>query len=214
MKVKWLGHAAFLITADDGTRILTDPFGEYPGLRYEPIREAADVLLLSHDHGDHCGAKVGGTPTIVKKAGVTKVGGTEFRGIDSYHDTSGGSERGPNVIFSFTVDGIRLCHLGDLGHELSESQVAEIGQVDVLIVPVGGFFTIDAAVASSICDRLKPRVAIPMHFKTTKCDFPIAGVEEFLSGKPRIRRLDTAEAEFSLGELPEEGEVLVLQHAL
>ena len=214
MKLKWLGHASFLITADDGTRIIIDPFGDYAGLRYQPIREIADVLVVSHDHGDHCGAKVEGSPAPVKTAGVTNVGGMEFKGIDTYHDTSNGSERGPNVVFCFTVDGLRLCHLGDLGHELSESQVAEIGQVDILMVPVGGLFTIDATTASAVCDRIKPRVTIPMHFKTSKCDFPISGVEEFLKGKARVRRLDTAEVEFSPSGLPEADEVVVLHHAL
>jgi L-ascorbate metabolism protein UlaG (beta-lactamase superfamily) len=214
MKLRWLGHASFLITADDGTRIIMDPFGEYAGLRYEPIREAADVMLVSHDHGDHRGAKVRGNPTEVKSAGMHKVGGIEFKGIPTYHDAAEGRERGRNLAFCFTVDGLRVCHLGDLGHELSKSQLAEIGQVDVLMVPVGGFYTIDAAAASAVCDQIKPKVVIPMHFKTSQCDFPIAGVEEFLKGKPRVRKLDTTEIELSQSGLPKENEVIVFKTSL
>lgn len=214
MKLKWLGHASFLLQADDGTRIITDPFGEYPGLRYEPIQEAADVVLVSHDHGDHCGAKVRGNPAQVKGAGLKKAGGIEFKGIPTYHDTAEGRERGRNLVFCFTVDGLRICHLGDLGHELSDSQLAEIGQVDVLMVPVGGFYTIDATTAGAVCDRIKPRVTVPMHFKTRECDFPISGVDDFLKGKAWVRRLDTTEIELSRGGLPEENEVIVFKHAL
>jgi len=214
MKLKWLGHSSFLITADDGTRIITDPFGDYPGLSYEPIREEADVMVVSHEHGDHHGAKVRGNPAQVKSAGLHKVGGIEFKGIPTYHDTAAGSERGRNLVFCFTVDGLRMCHLGDLGHELSESQLAEIGQVDVLMIPVGGFYTIDAATAGAVCDQIKPKVTIPMHVKTRKCDFPISDVEEFLKGKTRVRRLDATEVELSRSGLPEETEVVVLKHAL
>ena len=211
MKLKWLGHASFLITAEDGTRIITDPFGEYPGLSYEPIREEADVVLTSHDHGDHRGGKVGGNPAQVKTGGVHKVKGIEFKGIPTYHDTAEGGERGRNLVFCFEVDGLRTCHLGDLGHELSESQLAEIGQVDVLMIPVGGFFTIDAPTASAVSNRIKPGVTVPMHFRTPECDFPISGVEEFLKGKPRVRRLDTTEIELGRGDLPGENEVLVFK---
>ena len=214
MRLRWLGHASFLITADDGTRIIMDPFGEYAGLRYEPIREAADVVLVSHDHGDHRGAKVRGNPVEVKSAGLKKVGGIEFKGVPTYHDMSEGRERGRNLAFCFTVDGLRVCHLGDLGHELSKSQLAEIGQVDVLMVPVGGFYTIDATTAGAVCDQIKPRVTIPMHFKTSQCDFPISDVEEFLKGKARVRRLDTTEIELSQSGLPKENEVIVFKHSL
>jgi L-ascorbate metabolism protein UlaG (beta-lactamase superfamily) len=214
MRVKWLGHASFLITADDGTKIITDPFGKYNGLRYQPVQETADVVLISHDHGDHCGGEVQGSPATVKGAGVTKAGEIEFKGIDTYHDTSRGKERGPNLVFCFTVDGVKLCHLGDLGHDLAESEVSEIGPVDVLMVPVGGFFTIDASTAGAIRGRIKPRVTMPMHYKTSKCDFPISGVEEFLKGTARVKQLDTAEVELSANSLPKEDEVVVLQHAL
>ncbi len=213
MKIKWLGHAAFLITADDGTRLVTDPFGDYAGLRYRPIDEAADIVLVSHDHGDHAGGKIKGDPKKVSGPGSTKVAGIEISGLETFHDTSKGRERGRNTVFCFTVDGIRICHLGDLGHELSGVEITKIGQVDVLMVPVGGSFTIDAGVASRICDQIKPGVAIPMHFKTDKCDFPISGVDDFLEGKAGVSRAGASEVELKKEQLPQAIEIIVLEHA-
>ncbi len=214
MKVKWLGHSAFVITADDGTRIMTDPYGKYPDLHYEPIQEAVDIVVVTHKHGDHWGAKIIGNPKIVGGKGTTKIGGIEFKGLQTYHDTSKGRDRGENTVFCFIVDGLRLCHLGDLGHQLAESEIAEMGQVHVLMIPVGGYYTIDAVTASRICDQIKPRVIIPMHYKNDKCAFPISGVDEFLKGKSGVKRLDSSEAELKLEQLPEATEIMVLKHAL
>jgi L-ascorbate metabolism protein UlaG (beta-lactamase superfamily) len=213
MKIKWLGHAAFLITSDAGIRIITDPYAQQENLRYGEIKEPADIVTISHDHADHGNiAAVQGNPAVVR--GTTEVKGINFKGIPAYHDEVRGGKRGTNTIFCFEVDGIKVCHLGDLGHELSAEQVAEIGKVDVLLVPVGGFYTIDAAAASRVCDQLKPRVVIPMHFKTDKCAFPISGVEEFLRGKEKVSRLATSEVELKPGELPEGTEIMVLKPAL
>ena len=154
MKIKWLGHSSFLITASDGTRIITDPFGDYPGLSYSPIQEMAEVVIISHDHGDHKGAKIKGDPKVITGAGRKEAAGIEFEGLATYHDTSKGSERGANTVFCFTVDGMKVCHMGDLGHDLSESEVAGIGRVDILMIPVGGFYTIDAGMAGIICDKI------------------------------------------------------------
>jgi L-ascorbate metabolism protein UlaG (beta-lactamase superfamily) len=214
MRVKWLGHAAFLVTANDGTRIVTDPYGDYASLSYKPIQEEADIVVVSHDHGDHVGGKVKGNPKKVTGAGSKKVGGIEFRGLDTYHDTSKGKERGRNTVFRFNVDGVRICHLGDLGHELAQSEVNEIGPVDVLMIPVGGLYTIDAATATKISEQLKPKVTIPMHYKTDKCTLPISGVDEFLKGKSGIRKLDSSEIEVKAGSLPQTAEIVVLKHAM
>ncbi len=168
---------------------------------------------MSHDHFDHNNvAAVPGNPQVVR--GTAKVKGMEFKGISTYHDDAGGSQRGNNIIFCFEVDGIRVCHLGDLGHPLSDKQVAEVGSVDVLLIPVGGYYTIDANVATAVCNQLQPKVVIPMHYKTGKCDFPIAGVEQFLQGKKEVRRLDASEVEFKSGELPPTTQIIVLKPAL
>jgi L-ascorbate metabolism protein UlaG (beta-lactamase superfamily) len=215
MKVKWLGHASFLITSKGGTKIITDPYAVGGGIDYSPIRETADVVLVSHDHGDHSNVSaVQGKPEVVRDSGKKAAKGIEFKGIATSHDASQGTERGSNTVFCFTIDDLKLCHLGDLGHVLSPGQVTQIGAVDILFVPVGGFFTVDATVASQVCDQLKPRVTIPMHFKTPKCAYPIAGVEDFLRGKKNVRKIEGSEVGFERERLPAATEIVLLQSAL
>jgi len=213
MKVKWLGHASFLITSDSGVRIITDPYEPNDKLLYGAIDESADIATVSHDHFDHGNvAAVKGAPQTVK--GDAEIKGIKFKGIATSHDASGGKERGSNTIFCFEVDGVKVCHLGDLGHELTAEQAAQAGAVDVLLLPVGGFYTIDATVASKVTEQLKPKVVIPMHFKNSKCDFPIAGVEEFLRDKNDTSQPDTSEVEFRAGEMPPTTQIIVLKPAL
>ncbi|MFH1487074.1 MAG: MBL fold metallo-hydrolase [Chloroflexota bacterium] len=216
MKVKWLGHASFLITSDSGTKVITDPYAPAPGrLDYADINESADIVTCSHEHGDHNNASaVKGSPEVVKGSGTKEAKGVQFKGIASYHDDTQGSQRGPNTIFCFALDGIRVCHLGDLGHRLSAEQIKEIGEVDVLLSPMAGFYTIDAAVAKETIDKIKPRVVIPMHFKNDKCLYPIAPVDDFLKGRTNVKKLDSSEVEFKKEQLPTATETVVLQHAL
>jgi len=215
MKIKWLGHASFLITSDTGTSIITDPYATKEDLSYGEITESADIVAVSHSHSDHNNvATVQGKPEVVRGIGTIKVKGIEFKGIPSYHDEAGGRQRGNNIMFCFEVDGIRVCHLGDLGHQLSDKQVAELGSIDILLIPVGGYFTIDAKVATQVCNRLKPKVIIPMHYRTDKCTFPIAGVDDFLKGKERVTRLETSERNFESEELPTSTQIIVLKSAL
>jgi len=216
MKVKWLGHSCFLITSKGGVRIITDPYAVGEGINYPPIEETADIVVVSHGHDDHSNVSaVRGTPEVVAGNGTKKTAqGIQFKGIAAYHDASQGTQRGPNTIFCFTVDDIKLCHLGDLGHVLSPGQIAEIGAVDILFIPVGGFYTIDAPVASQVCDKLKPKVVIPMHFKTPRCTYPIAGVEDFLNGKKNVRNVGDSEVEFERERLPAATEIVLLQPAL
>ena len=215
MKVKWLGHACFLITSKSGLKIITDPYAVGGGIDYSPISEAADVVAVTHDHGDHNNVSaVHGKPEVVKGSRTKTVQGIQFKGVPTFHDASQGTERGSNTVFCFTIDGLHLCHLGDLGHVLSPGQVTEIGAVDILFVPVGGFFTIDAAAASQVCDQLRPRIAIPMHFKTPKCAYPIASVEDFPKGKKPVRKVAGSEVEFDPKDLPTGTEIVLLQPAL
>ena len=213
MKIKYLGHASFLITSDSGVKIITDPYETGGGLSYGEIAESADIVTVSHEHSDHNNvAAVGGNPKVVR--GAAKVKGIEFEAIPCYHDDARGKARGKNTIFYFEVDDIKVCHLGDLGHRLGDTQVTELGGVDILLIPVGGFYTIDARVAIELCGRIKPRVVIPMHYKTDKCDYPIAGVERFLQGKEEVTRSGVSEAEFKKGELPSSTQIIVLKPAL
>jgi L-ascorbate metabolism protein UlaG (beta-lactamase superfamily) len=218
MKIKCYGHAAFLVTSDQGVKIITDPYesGAYGGqLSYGKIKDQADIVLTSHDHADHNDTKsLPGSPEIVKGSGSKTVKGISIKGISTYHDPSKGSERGANTIFTFSVDGIKICHLGDLGHILSEKELAEIGSVDILLIPVGGYYTIDSKEASRVSEQIKPKVLIPMHFKTEKCGFPIAPVEDFLKGKSDPKRPKSSEVAFEKKTLPQQMEILVLEHAL
>jgi L-ascorbate metabolism protein UlaG (beta-lactamase superfamily) len=218
MKIKWYGHAAFLITSDQGVKIITDPYepGAFGGaVTYGKIPDQADVVLVSHDHADHNDAKnLSGNPEVIKGAGTKTAKGISFKGVSAFHDPSKGSERGPNTIFTFTLDGIRICHLGDLGHELSDKEVGEIGPVDLLFIPVGGHFTIDPKQASRVADHIKPKVLIPMHFKTPKVNFPIVPVDEFIKGKTRVKRAGGSEADFDKAKLPAQMEIVVLDYAM
>ena len=215
MRIKYLGHASFVITSDSGIKIITDPYETGGAISYGEIKESADIVVVSHDHFDHNNvAAVRGNPKPVRGAVTTEVKGIEFKGIPSYHDDAGGRLRGKNTIFCFEVDGIRVCHLGDLGHQLSAQQVAELGKVDILLVPVGGSVTIDAKVATEVGNKLMPRVIIPMHYKTDKCGLSVAGVDEFLRGKESVNRLDASEVEFKEGELPAQTQIIVLKSAL
>jgi L-ascorbate metabolism protein UlaG (beta-lactamase superfamily) len=218
LKVRWLGHSAFLLSARDGTRIVTDPYvpGSFSGqLRYGPIREKAHAVTISHHHRDHDGVqKLPGDPVVFDRAGSYKEGSISISGFDTFHDESKGAERGHNVVFVFEADGLRVCHCGDLGHVLNAQQVAAIGRVDVLLLPVGGTFTVDAAAAHQVADQLAARVVIPMHYKTDKLGFDIDGVEAFIQGEKNVKQIGRAEVEVSSDKLPQTQEVWVLEHAL
>ena len=216
MKVKWLGHACFLLTSEAGVRILTDPYtpGAF-GLGYRPPAETAEIVTVSHDHADHNNAAaVQGKPEVVRGAGVHKVKGVEIKGVGTSHDDTSGSQRGPNTVFCFTLDGVRVCHLGDLGHDLAAGALAEIGPVDVLLIPVGGNFTIDAEIAGRVADRIAAKVVIPMHFQNERCrEFPVAGVDDFRKKRRRVRMVDGSEVEITKDGLPTETETVVLKPA-
>ena len=217
MKIKWYGHSAFLITSDQGIKIITDPYepGAFGGeLSYGKIKDQADLVITSHDHADHNYTQdLPGAPQIIKGSGSKTIKGISIKGIPTYHDPSKGSERGSNTIFTLKIDYIQLCHLGDLGHLLSDKELAEIGPVEILLIPVGGFFTIDPKEATQVAEQIKPKILIPMHFKTAKCGFPVAPVEDFLKGKGNTKRLKASEVTFDKASLPQQTEIVVLEHA-
>jgi L-ascorbate metabolism protein UlaG (beta-lactamase superfamily) len=213
MKLKWLAHASFLITADNGTRIITDPYTTGEGFQHGEIKESADIVTVSHEHGDHNNtAAIKGNPRVVRDTAEVK--GISIKAIPTAHDEKGGSERGKNNIYCFEVDGIRVCHMGDLGHVLTDNQVVEVGKVHVLLIPVGGFFTIDAKTAGMVAEQVRARVIIPMHYKTGKMKLPISGVEEFLKDKENVMRLDTSEVTFTRAGLPSSPQIMVLKPSL
>ncbi len=216
MKIKWYGQSAFLLTSNDGTHIVTDPYepNAFDGaVGYGPITDKAEVVLVSHEHGDHNYVKgVPGNPVVVRGTGNHTPAGIHVKGVSTFHDKSRGKERGPNTVFVIEMDKMRICHLGDLGHELTASDASLIGPIDILLIPVGGFYTIDAKEATHVADRLQPKLVIPMHYKTEKCGFPIGEVEPFLHEK-KVQRLNKSEVDITPNNLPTEMEVWVLQYA-
>ncbi|MDP8225525.1 MAG: MBL fold metallo-hydrolase [Candidatus Lernaella stagnicola] len=214
MKIRWNGHSSFTVTADDGTVIVTDPYepGAFGGgIGYQQITDQPDIVTISHDHADHNFTDgFQNDFVVIRDGGEAK--GIHFTAVNSFHDENEGAERGTNTIFVFVVDGVRLCHLGDLGHILSDDQIEAIGQVDALMTPVGGYFTVDPLQATDAVERINPKIVLPMHFKTDKCGFPIAEVAEFLIGKENVKQIDADEIEVSADRLPGAREIIVLRH--
>ncbi len=215
MEIKWYGHASFLITTATGIKIITDPYTPGGGILYTPITDEADIVLVSHDHADHNYAKgLPGNPRVIRGTARQEVKGVVCEGFHTYHDSSQGAERGPNIIFTIAADDIRVCPLGDLGHVLSEEEVQKIGPIDVLLIPVGGFYTIGPEEATVVAGQLNPQLLIPMHVKTEKCTFPIEPVDTFLQGKKGVQRLKKSAFSFTRDELKAGLGIVVLQPAL
>ena len=207
MRIKFIGHACFLITSESGVKIITDPYMKSPYIKYEDIKDEADIVLISHDHEDHNNPKaVKGKPKIVKEIGETEIKGIKIKGIQSFHDTEKGKLRGKTIIYKFEVDGIKICHLGDLGHTLDEEKVKEIGEVDILLIPVGGTFTIGPDEAWEVVKALNPKIIIPMHYKTQYCLYPLKEVKEFTKGKEKEEG-----KEIEIKELPTEQTIITLK---
>jgi L-ascorbate metabolism protein UlaG (beta-lactamase superfamily) len=198
-RLTWYGQSCFLLESATGTRVVMDPIPG--GLGYTlPTDLKADAVTVSHEHGDHNNvALVPGRPRILrgltadKKGWVKvdeKVKDVAIRSVGVYHDEDKGAKRGLNTVFLYEVGGVRIAHLGDLGHLLTDQQLSAIGSVDVAMIPVGGTFTIDARQATRVIDQLRPRlIIIPMHYKTDVLTIKeLATVDAFLAGKPNVRR--------------------------
>lgn len=215
MRVEWHGQSAFTLTGSE-TKVFIDPFGDMAslladrGLRFEhpPIEaEGIDLLLVTHEHRDHNAVEViSGEPQTLRatvgKHGTDAVG--EVIGVASEHDEAAGTERGPNTIFVFELDGLRVAHFGDFGQrQLREEQAAAIGAVDLLFIPVGGGPTIGAAQAGAIVSRLDTRWVVPMHYRNERADFLPESEEEFVAQMPQTVRFETSV--FDTADLPTEG---------
>lgn len=219
MRIRWLGHSCFLLTAASGSTLLTDPYDTtaYPGtLLYRPLDDppgiAPDVVTVSHGHADHGNVEaLSGTPEIVRTLRARQAASFSVRGVESFHDIEHGALRGDNIMFVIEADGIVVCHLGDLGHELEPAQVEAIGEVDLLLIPVGGTFTIDAEAATLVSRQLSPRVTIPMHYRNDKCLFGIGGVDSFTQGKQGVETPGVSEIELSKENLPVSPKIFVLE---
>ena len=189
MRIRWLGQSCFEITGSNGTRIVTDPFAHenesWPGCKitYPTPDVEADIVTVSHlGHFDHDAVDViKGNPVVITKPGTTKAMGIDVTGFGTYHRTADGLSAEPfNNVFYWECDGLRLCHLGDLGHVLSDDQSAQIQNVDILFVPVGEGFTMPFSVILENLDRISPRLVIPMHYKTDQASFLESTLADFL----------------------------------
>lgn len=217
MILTYHGHSTFKIKGKKGT-IVFDPFDEYIGM---PLpRMSADIITVSHDHKDHNAVKkVSGTtkrenPFIVNKSGEYEVGGISIFGIKTFHDGNGGVERGENIVFTVFIDGLRICHLGDLGHQLSPEQIEEIGSVDILLCPVGGVYTIDPELAVKTIRAIEPGIVVPMHYKTDRHNKDVFGDVKSLEDFLKVYGLSPeAVAKIDIDDklrIPEETELIVL----
>ncbi|GKU27463.1 MBL fold metallo-hydrolase [Clostridium folliculivorans] len=165
MKIKWYGHSCFMITSENGTKIILDPYISMLGYKLPELE--ADIVATSHEHSDHNNINAVKNDFVhINKPGIFSEYGIEIKGVDTFHDKVSGAKKGKNTIFNFKVDDINVCHCGDLGHILDAKQVEEIGNVDVLLIPVGGGYTIDATDAVEVVKQLKPTVIVPMHYRT------------------------------------------------
>ena len=222
MRVEWHGQSAFTLTAPEA-KVFIDPFAdmsaltESRGMRfdYPPIEvEDVDLLLVTHEHRDHNGVEaVGGDPAVLRStAGRLESPLGEVVAIASEHDEEAGTARGPNTIFVFTLDGVRVAHFGDFGQsELRPEQRAALGDVDLIFLPVGGGPTIGAAQAAAISGDLGPRWVVPMHYRTPKISF-LETEEEFVGLMPEVKRLSGPSLETA--ELPSgEGPLAVVPAA-
>jgi L-ascorbate metabolism protein UlaG (beta-lactamase superfamily) len=214
MKIKWYGHAAFRITTDSGVNIITDPYESGAlGLAYKPITDQADIVLISHGHADHSfTGDIKGAYSKVDKKGSYDLKGVKIRAIPTFHDPSKGSQRGTNLVLVIEADNLTVVHLGDLGHMLDAAAINEIGATDVLMVPVGSVYTIDAAQATEVMNAIKPAITLPMHYNTAK-SFPLDSVDMFTKGKAHVKKVKDSEIDVTKATLPKEPEVVVLEHA-
>jgi len=178
MTITWFGHSCFRIEAKEGS-VLTDPFDKEIGLRPPKIKD--DIVLVTHQHHDHNNiGDANPEAFIIQNPGEYEKQGIAIRGIQSYHDDKEGAERGLNTIYVLKAEEMTIAHLGDLGHKLTDSQVEEIGDVDVLMIPVGGNYTIDGKMAVEVISQIEPKIIIPMHYKIDGLTVDIDGPEKFI----------------------------------
>ncbi len=215
LTLRWYGQSCFLLTSPGGATILMDPFHKEVGYPVPSLK--ADAVTMTHEHFDHNNAEMA-KPGARIIHGLTEggyasvsetVGDVKIRTVPTFHDDREGRMRGKNAVFVFETGGLTVVHLGDLGHLLDDEQIKAIGRTDVLLLPVGGFYTIDAAQAKAVVNQLKPKIVIPMHYKTDKTkNIPIATVDGFLAGQPRVER--PKRSELQIRELPAETTIYVL----
>ena len=210
MEITWLGHSCFLIRGKEKT-IITDPY--HPDLGYRLGEPEADIVTLSHFHPGHNYIEgVANEPKRIKSPGEYEIGGIFITGVATFHDNRKGDLRGKNTIYIIEMDGITLCHLGDLGHPLAAYLIEEIGDIDILFLPVGEVSTMPIDTAVEIVRQLEPPIVIPMHYKTEAFTGNLSPVDKFLD-KMRIRELEARpKLSITSSSLPSSTQTIVLNH--
>lgn len=209
MDIYWYGQSCFKLKGKNAA-VLLDPYDpDFTGLKL-PKDLSSDVILISHNHKDHNFAP-SGAAMVFDRPGEYEVAGAVITAINSFHDNTEGSERGTNIIFHMLVDGLNVIHLGDLGQsKLTEEQISQIGQTDILLIPVGGVYTIDSKVASDIVSQLEPKIIIPMHYKIEELKSELETVDGFLKEMGAEGVVPLPKLSMSKDKLPEEPQVILL----
>ncbi|MFH1427695.1 MAG: MBL fold metallo-hydrolase [Patescibacteria group bacterium] len=211
MIISWLGQSCFKIQdkiSSDGITVVTDPFDKSIGLK--PPSFEADIVTVSHDHFDHNNIKsLRGNPYVVKGAGEYDIHGVLVEGVESYHDSKNGAEKGKNIMCRIEVDDISIVHLGDLGHILDNKQLERLAGADILLIPVGGVYTIDSKKAVEVVSQIEPRIVIPMHYKVKGLKVDIETADKFIK-ELGIKPTMEEKLKISKKDLPQEDMELVV----
>jgi len=211
MIITWQGHSCFKIQdkiGPEGVTLVTDPFNKETGLKVPNFE--ADIITVSHDHKDHNNVDaLRGKPFVISCAGEYDFKGVLIEGIDSYHDDKKGEERGGNIMYRIEIDDISVAHLGDLGDILDNAQIEKLIGTDVLLIPVGGTYTIDAKKAVEVISQIEPRIVIPMHYKTKDVKYDLDSIDKFIK---EIGLTPTYEEKLKISkkDLPQEDMELVI----
>jgi L-ascorbate metabolism protein UlaG (beta-lactamase superfamily) len=210
LDIDWYGHACFRIR-EKGVTVVTDPHPE--DLGYGRPRIRADVVTVSHPHPGHSAVKgFRGSPRVLSAPGEYEIGGAFITGVSTYHDAAGGSEQGRNVVFLLDFDGLTVCHLGDLGHSLAQELVEALGQVNVLLIPVGGANTLGGVLAAEVVSMIEPNIVVPMHYKTPLVSRELEGVDRFLRAMGAGHVAPQESLRVRAGSLPEDTQVVLLDY--
>jgi L-ascorbate metabolism protein UlaG (beta-lactamase superfamily) len=210
MDITWLGHSCFRIKGSRAT-VVTDPYP--PDLGYSLGKPTAHIVTVSHQHPNHVYVQgVGGEPRLITGPGEYEIRDVLVIGVATFHDAEKGRNRGKNTVYLMEIDEVAVCHLGDLGHVLTADQVEEIGNVDVLLLPVGGVSTITAPIAAEVVRQLEPKAVVPMHYKTPAISWELESVERFLK-EIGVKQLEPQpKLSFTKSSLPASTQVFLLNY--
>ena len=201
MRLEWIGHACFKLTLESGVKVFTDPYDESVGITMIPLK--ADVITMSHEHHDHNEeSQIIGEPVILHGDMPLELGGLKVAAYASYHDDAQGAKRGANHIRVFEAEGLKVVHMGDQGCMPAKEILDAIAGADVLLIPVGGTYTLDAKEAKEVIERIAPKCVVPMHVKTAHCPYPIDPIGVFLEEMDCAGLEPAAALELSAGNVP------------